>query len=388
MVRMSDILKKAKEREKKARDEKSSPIEPAHQEMSPEPVKLAEEVMAPEVETHKVEKSEVEQQPEIKEQEKEKAESSEVRISSVVMKGAKIVSNEESLKLYEESVSLMRKILKENVNYEAIDAEQIKELVEKIINQLDLGNERILRLALVRDSKDENYLFCHSANVCIFAIEIGLGLNYEKSELTELGISALFHDIGMVDYLHLSDLPRKFITEEHDEIKNHPIRGSEFLEKIKNLGEITIRVAHQQHERIDGSGYPKGLKGEQIHEYAKIVGIVDTFEAMVHRRPYRDKFLAQEVAREILINKSSFERKLMKILIERIGVFPTGSYVELNTREIAEVIKLNHAFSLRPVVEIIYGANSKKLKETKILDLTTQPNIYIRKAVKENELSR
>lgn len=369
---MSDILKKAKEKERKAKQEKEG--------------KAVTEVVAPRALAYEIKKPKVEQQPEVKEQEKEEAEISEVRISPVVMKGTKVASSEENLKLYEESVSLVREILKENINRKPVDTKRIIAQIEKIAEQLSLGNEKLLELSLIKDSKDENYLLCHSVNVCIYSIITGLALDYEKSKLIELGTSALLHDVGMSEYLHLSNQPRKLTAREYDEIKNHPINGSKILEKVENLNKIAICVCSQQHERIDGLGYPKGLKGESINEYAKIVGLVDVFEAMIHPRAYRNEFLPLEALRIILTNKNGFEYKLIKILIEKIGVFPIGSLVELNIQRIAQVVKLNHTVPLRPVVKVIYEADGKEPEEMKIIDLTTQPTIYIKKAVRKSEL--
>lgn len=387
---MLDILKRAKERERKAKEERQKKpfIESDQQEAppAPEPVKPVKEVVPPEVKADEIEKPKIEQQPEAREEREEGLKTSEVRVSPVVMKGTKVASSKESLELYEVLMFLMKEILKENTNPESIDVKQITAQIEKIVAQLSLDNEKLLELALIKNSKDESYLLCHSINVCIFAIVIGLGLGYEKSKLIELGISALLHDIGMVNYLHLSNQPRKLTTREYNEIKNHPIKGSEILQKVDNLVKIASYVAHQQHERIDGSGYPRGLRRESIHEYSKIVGIVDVFEAMVHQRLYRNEFLPLEAAREILTNKNKFEHKLIKILIERIGIFPIGSYVELNTKEIGQVVKLNHAVSLRPVVKIIFGADGEAPKEAKTLDLTTQPTICIKKGLRKSEL--
>lgn len=388
---MSDILKKAKEKEREAKEERQKKpfIEPDQQEAAPEPVKPVKEVVTPEVKADdEVEKPKIEQQPEVREQKEEEAKPSEVRISPVVMKGTKVVSSEESLKLYEALMSLMKEILKEDINHESIDVKQITALIEKIIEQLSLNNEKLLELALIKDSKDVNYIFCHSINVCIYSIAIGLGLGYEKSKLTELGISALLHDAGMSCYLPVVNRSTKLTTREYNEIKNHSINGSAFLEKIKNLNRIASYVAHQHHERIDSSGYPRGLKGESINEYAKIVGIVDVFEAMLHQRLYRNEFLPLEALREILANKNSFQYRLIKILIEKIGIFPIGSLVELNTKEIAQVVKLNYAVPLRPVVKIISGVDGEEPKETKTLDLTTQPTICIKKGLRKSELGK
>ena len=382
MVRISDIFKKAKERKDKEKIREKSPPEPARKNTPPKPVKPepVEEVVSPETKAYEEKKTRVE------DQKKEKPEISGVRISSLMMKGTKVASGKETLGLYEETISLMREILKEDVDYESVDIKRITAQVEKIIDQLILGNEKMLMLAFIKDSRNKNYLFCHSVNVCIFSIEVGLGLGYEKSRLMDLGISALLYDIGMVNYMHLAERAKELTKKEYNQVQNHTVKGSEILEKIKGLAKVALYVAHQQHERIDGSGYPRGLKKESINVYARIVGLVDVYEAMTHIRTYRNEFLPSEVIQEILNNKKGFENKLIKILIERVGIYPVGSLVELNTKEKAQVIKLNSEVPLRPLVKIICETNGEEAKETKIIDLKTLPTIYIKKGLSKETL--
>ena len=379
MVRITDILKRAKEG-KEAKESEGKADEKRQKESPPE--HSQQEVVSPKAD----------------EQTKEKAEISDVRISPIVKKEGKITSIEETMELYEETILLIREILKENIDYDLIDAKRITAQIEKIVNQLSLGNEEMLRLGLIKNSLDENYLFCHLINVCIFSIEVGLGVGYERPKLVELGISALLHDIGMPQFLHLSNQPRKLTAEEHGEIKNHTKNGSDILEKIKNLNKTISYVAYHQHERLDGTGYPESLKEESINEYAKIVGLVDTYEAMTHQRRHRNEFSPLETIQEILKDKKSFEYKLIKVLIERIGPFPVGSLVELNTEEIGQVIKLNHKVPLRPVVEVkVRGdrrkhkpdrrdcePNTKKPKKTRVLDLTAHPTVHIKKTIRKD----
>ncbi|MFH1783717.1 MAG: HD domain-containing phosphohydrolase [bacterium] len=382
MIRISDIFKKAKENEDNEKIVEESPPKSVRKKISPKPVKpkAVEKVVPPET------KADKEQKPRVEEPRKEEPETSGVRISSLMGKKSKTASGKETLNIYEETMSLMRETLKKDIDYESIDASRIIAQVEKVIEQLVLGNENMLMLAFIKDSRDENYLLCHSVNVCIFSIEIGLGLGYEKSKLIDLGVSAILHDIGMVEYMYLVKHPRKLTPKEYEEIKKHPIKGSEILEKINGLNKVALYVAHQHHERIDGSGYPRGLKEEFINEYAMIVSLVDGYEAMMNMRVYRDEFLPLEALREILDNKKAFANKLIKILIDRIGIFCVGSMVELNTKEIAQVVKINRRVSMRPVVKVIYEANGKEPKETKILDLTDHHNVYITKGLPKKTL--
>ena len=372
MVRLSEIL--TKNRATARRMQAKSLLERARQELSPEGVtetasgkSTAYEVISPD--------SEVRGQQE--------AEVSEVRISPLVLKEAKVVSNREDLKLYAETVSFMKEILLGNGNAQFIDTARITAQTEKIVGQLSLNNGRLFSLAFTGDWKDEDHLPYHSVNVCMLSIEIGSGLGYSRPELIELGISALLHDIGMTEYADLANQPRKLTAEEYSQVKEHAVKGLEILGRNENLHERVLQVCRQHHMRLDGSGYPKELKDESIDGYARIVGLADVYEAMVHPRVYRDKFLPLEAMREILNTKQAFERRLTKILIEKIGIYPIGSLVELNTKETAEVIELDHSVHLRPVAKfkIIRDADGGKLEPAKILDMAARSGISIKKVM-------
>jgi len=372
MLRMSEIIKK--DNEKKVEQEKlaDSIIDPPQQNVDPikETVKSASdahETINPELEDEKHEEGEI----------------SEVRISPIIMNEVKVASDKETLKLYTDTVSLIREILRECQHCEFIDIDRIKTQVARIVDQLSLDNEKLFQLSVVEDFKDKDYLSYHLVNVCILSIEVALGLDYPKPELNELGCSSLLHDIGMVKYLNLCKQSDELTDRQHRALKDHPTKGVEMLKKIKNSDQMILNVIHQHHERLDGSGYPRGIKGESINEYARIVGLVDVYEAMIHNRPYRDKLLPLEAMQEILNKKKAFGGKLIKVLIEKIGIYPIGSLVELNTKEKAEVIRLNHSAYLRPVaqVRIICDADGKKLKKIKTLDLTAHSSIYIKKVM-------
>jgi HD-GYP domain-containing protein (c-di-GMP phosphodiesterase class II) len=316
-------------------------------------------------------------------------EMSEVRISPLVMKQAKVASDEEDLKPYAEMVSFMKEVLQVSGNDCFIDTAQLNALTEKMVGQLGLNNGKLYALAFAGDWKDEDYLPYHSINVCILSIEVGLGLGYSRPELVELGVSALLHDIGMTEYAHLSNQPRKLTADEHDQIKEHTAKGREILEMNRSLGERVLHVSRQHHMRLDGSGYPEEPEAESIDEYSRIVGLADVYEAMVHPRVYRDKFLPLEAMQEILRSKKGFEHRLIKILIEKIGIYPIGSLVELNTKETAEVIELDNSAHLRPVAKfkIIRDADGGSLKLNKVLDMTARTGIHIKKVMLRKKLT-
>lgn len=289
-----------------------------------------------------------------------------------------IFSEPDTVKLYEYMLSLAGEIIREDVDYRAIDMDKLSGAIENISRQLSLGNELLLSLAFIRNSIQTNYLLCHSLNVCIYALRIGLGLNYDNKQLLELGVAAFLHDIGMAKYLNLANQPRRLSDDEFAQIKNHTSLGAEAVAYLKDFGKVAADACRQHHERADGSGYPGGLKSEALSDYSKIVSIADVYEAMTHKRAYRQRFLSLETIQVILDAKNKFDQRLIKLLIDRVGIFPVGSMVKISSRETAQVIKINLGIPLRPVVRITQDAEGRKPPSEKIFDLSAHPTVYVK----------
>ncbi len=207
---------------------------------------------------------------------------------------------------------------------------------------------------------------------------------YPNNELEKLlindKIKFFLRDIGMTKYMNMAGNTGKLTNEEYKEIQNHTKIGFELLQKVRDLPNSACHAVLEHHERINGSGYPSGLKGESIDQYAKIIGLADVFTSIIHDTPYRKKKLAIDAVKEILDIKDAFEYSLIKQLLKRIGIYPVGSFIQLNTNEIAQVVKLNYDVPLRPVVNIFPQEGSQTLKEVKVLDLSNQPSISIKSA--------
>jgi len=279
--------------------------------------------------------------------------------------------------LYSEALSLARKIYKEQIEKSNL-ANAVYASVKKMIDSISAGDTGLLRAALADYPQPEDYIYFHAVNVCIISLYIGLGLAYEPARLNELGIAAFFHDIGLSKYLEIIKKPKRLKLQELSEVKQHPLIGTQMLSKISDsLDESIFEVILKEHERIDGSGYPNRLREDEIIEYAQIVGLSDVYEAMIHSRPYRAKHSPPEVIRSLLDKKFSFAYKLIKALIERVGIFPVGTFVMLNTKEIAQVLKGNTESPLRPKVQISFDAAGRRLNEPRQIDLADNPTIYI-----------
>jgi HD-GYP domain-containing protein (c-di-GMP phosphodiesterase class II) len=173
-------------------------------------------------------------------------------------------------------------------------------------------------------------------------------------------------------------------------IKKHPQFGYEIV--LNSLGEKykwLAEVVSQEQEREGGQGYPRGLLGNEIHEYAKVIGIVDVYEALSHPRPQRKRFLPYE-ATKVIVNssKNMFPQKLIRALLTKLSCFPTGSYVVLNSKAIGRVVETNEAYPLRPVIEMLYDSMGKKLTEKKVVKLQDTPLLYITDSMFEEDLPK
>ncbi len=280
--------------------------------------------------------------------------------------------------LYGRLLTLARAIYRADIQPGSVLKEQVIAAVDNMVVALLSPSKDLLRMCLVDYSPGQPYVANHALNTAILSVELGLGLKMPKPLLVELGVSALLHEVGMVFYLDLAEKNTVLTKEEYDRLKEHPSRGIEALTKLG--GEFCNGIVDcitQEHERIDGSGYPKGLQHGDLSEYARILGLADVYEAMTHSRPYRKRLSPSETMHHILNNKSAFETRIKKILVERIGIFPLGCVVKLNTKETGIVFKNNTAVPLRPVINIILDSSDRPLQQPKQIDLVSYPLVYI-----------
>jgi hypothetical protein len=214
-------------------------------------------------------------------------------------------------------------------------------------------------------------------HVSILAAKLGMGLGYQREALIGLALAGLLHDVGMLQVPKtILDNPGKLSDEDWARIRQHPEAGFQMLSKLGSQYAWLAQIAWQEHERWSGQGYPRGLKGEQIHEYARIIGLVDAFEALMSPRSYRRRLLPHEAVRELLVaEKASFPNQLMKALVQQFTLFPLGTRVKLNTGEIGVVSKLNQRFPLRPVLLIDKGGTPGA--SPRVIDLSATTLVHI-----------
>ena len=255
------------------------------------------------------------------------------------------------------------------------DPSAVMSTAETIINSLRKNNDLVKKLFAKKQSND---ITSHLIDTAIVAAKIGFALGYGSGQMRELVICALVHDIGMLRVQKEVRLKKNRLSEtEWTEIRKHPAYSYEML-KNKGLPPIVPEAAYQEQEREDGSGYPRGLKGESIHEYAKIIGLSAIYTAMLQPRPQRERKIPFEIIKEIIEHhKEQFPRHLIRIVIEEFSVFPVGLYVKLNTGEIARVVMTNKLTPMKPTIEALIDSHGRRFQEPKKYDMTKEPILQI-----------
>jgi HD-GYP domain-containing protein (c-di-GMP phosphodiesterase class II) len=218
---------------------------------------------------------------------------------------------------------------------------------------------------------------------------MGSHLGIAASGLVQLGAAALLHDIGTVrvpDGIFFK--PSALTADELRELRQRTLFTQQILSQLEKQYAYLSEIAIQVYERIDGSGYPSGLKGGDIHEYAKIIGLVDVYEALIHSRPHRDRFLHFPAIKEILRSgKHAFDKRLLKALISVVSLFPVSGCVRLNSGAIGRVLEADPKYPLRPKVKIMYDSQERPVPTERIVNLRENVLLFIVDTVAEDVVS-
>jgi HD-GYP domain-containing protein (c-di-GMP phosphodiesterase class II) len=250
----------------------------------------------------------------------------------------------------------------------AVNSPAAKRVVTDLLASITRSPEANLLLTQMR--RFQNDLFVHAVNVCVISLIVGTLERFE-TEISALGLGALLHDVGKTR-LPRSLIRRKepYTESERRLLEQHPQLGTVILTQSENIPELTTRIVAEHHERIDGSGYPAGNRGTEISLYSQIVGITDTYDAMLMGRK-NAPLQPIEILRQLYLegNAGAFDRALIERIIRCLGVYPAGTLVELNTGERAIVIAANRVDSLKPILRVISSRDGLALSNGPIISL-------------------
>jgi HD-GYP domain-containing protein (c-di-GMP phosphodiesterase class II) len=288
--------------------------------------------------------------------------------------------------VYRDLSSLADKVEAWVQNNEKIQIPEIASLSSSIVEK-NLTDD--LYHCLTFESAEGAPLPSHSIKVTSVSLKIGAGMDYDSRGLADLATAAFLHDVGM--YAMPQDILNKRATlsnQEFKEIQRHPEISAEILSRSEGDYAWLADVALQVHERADGSGYPFGLKQEEIHEYASIIGLADMYSAMISDRPYRERIEQNRAVRDIIDSaQGAFPATVVKAFLNQISFFPLGSYVKLNDRSVGRITDTDPDFPLKPTVEILYDSLGSRLQKPRIVDLSQQILLYVTGTIDEKDIA-
>ncbi len=285
-------------------------------------------------------------------------------------------AKEAAKRTYFQSVQVARDVLGDARLGRAMNIRRVKRAVQGIVDQV-LNNEQfMIGMTTLRDF--DEYTFTHSVNVCIISVVIGQRLGLQKVQLYELGLGALFHDIGKMrlrdDVVHKTG---SLSDEEWNIMQQHPAEGLLALFTLRGLSDVPYRamcLAYEHHMKIDLTGYPKNRRPRTPRLFSRIVAVADGFDAATSKRSYRSlPWPPDEVVREMRDNRSrGYDPLLVKALTNVTGIFPVGALVILDTQEMAVVVARNADPQRlhQPIVKIISSAMGIMLAQPETRDLS------------------
>lgn len=248
-------------------------------------------------------------------------------------------------KVFFETVGTIKEVINHIKGKQYADVRKLKRLAQKSVH-LVMEDESIL-LGMSTIKNYDEYTFNHSVNVSIYSLAIGKRLGFSRKTLTELGITALLHDIGKSKITKgVLNKPSSLDDEEWNLMKRHPLMGVEIVLNLKQLGEINPKMViglFEHHLKNDLSGYPKLFRKKEVALFGRIIQIADSYDAMTTPRIYKKIPYTPEQALGIMVRERvvHFDPILLKIFIGLVGIYPIGSLVLLNTHELGIVYKTN-----------------------------------------------
>jgi HD-GYP domain-containing protein (c-di-GMP phosphodiesterase class II) len=240
----------------------------------------------------------------------------------------------------------------------AIEAEAVMPIVEEISASVTRNVHALI--SLVRLKTVDDYTYMHSVAVCALMTALGKELKLSETEVKQAGLAGLMHDMGKAGIpLQILNKPGSLTDNEFDVIRQHPQLGHDMLVKANIADTVTLDVCLHHHEKVDGSGYPEHLSGDQMTIFAKMGAICDVYDAVTSTRAYKPAWEPGMALKRMASWGGHFDPEVFKAFVKSLGIYPIGTVVMLKSGRLAVVVKQTPDSLLKPVVKAFFSTKSK-----------------------------
>ncbi len=251
-----------------------------------------------------------------------------------------------------------------------VDINVVGPLVDEITCATLSSCDSLINIARIKTC--DNYTYMHSVAVCAMMITLARELGLSEKDVNQAGISGLMHDLGKAMMpLSVLNKPGKLTDDEFDIIKTHPAEGYELLKNSDEVSLDVLDVVLHHHEQYDGSGYPRGLKGEGISLFSRMAAVCDVYDAVTSTRPYKDGWDPAYALQQMVSWKGHFDSKILQAFIKSIGIYPVGSLVKLESGRLGIVLEQTTGKLLSPKVKVFFSTRPKGPIKIEQIDLSS-----------------
>jgi HD-GYP domain-containing protein (c-di-GMP phosphodiesterase class II) len=252
----------------------------------------------------------------------------------------------------------------------AVDTGGAKKLVEEISDSVSRNPSALISLARLKTVDD--YTYMHSVAVCAMMVALGKQLGLDEQQTRLAGLAGLMHDLGKAMIpMEVLNKPGKLTDAEFAVVKQHPAEGHRMLLTGTDVDAIVLDVCLHHHEKVDGSGYPKGLKGDEISLFAKMGAVCDVYDAVTSNRPYKAGWdPAESLRRMAEWAKGHFDMQVFQAFVKSLGIYPIGSLVRLSSGRLGVVVEQTGKSLTTPCVKVFFSTKSNMRIVPEVIDLS------------------